>query len=229
MASIKVKFRPSVIADHEGTIYYQIIHERKQRQLLTDYHVFPNEWNNKGAKVLTVSDDYRRLSVQSIGQSIRWDVERLSRIVKRLDKGDLPYSAEDVVEEFRHYISNYSLFKFMDRIIAKLKKNGKLRTAETYRSALNSFRKFLINEYSGTNHYLMHDIMIDCIDSEIMEAYEAWNVRRGITPNTISFYNRILRAVYNRAVEDNIIDSKFPFKHLYTGVDKTVKRALPLS
>ena len=229
MASIKVKFRPSVIADHEGTIYYQIIHERKQRQLLTDYHVFPNEWNNKGAKVLTVSDDCRRLSVQSIGQSIRWDVERLSRIVKRLDKGDLPYTAEDVVEEFRHYISNYSLFKFMDRIIAKLKKNGKLRTAETYRSALNSFRKFLINEYSGTNHYLMHDIMIDCIDSEIMEAYEAWNVRRGVTPNTISFYNRILRAVYNRAVEDNIIDSKFPFKHLYTGVDKTVKRALPLS
>ena len=29
MASIKVKFRPSTVADHEGTIYYQIIHERK--------------------------------------------------------------------------------------------------------------------------------------------------------------------------------------------------------
>ena len=33
MASIKVKFRPSTVADHEGTIYYQIIHERKVRQL----------------------------------------------------------------------------------------------------------------------------------------------------------------------------------------------------
>ncbi len=28
MASIKVKFRPSTVADHRGTIYYQIIHER---------------------------------------------------------------------------------------------------------------------------------------------------------------------------------------------------------
>lgn len=28
MASIKVKFRPSTVADHEGTIYYQIIHFR---------------------------------------------------------------------------------------------------------------------------------------------------------------------------------------------------------
>ena len=41
MASIKVKFRPSAVAGREGTIYFQIIHERKVRQLLTDYHVFP--------------------------------------------------------------------------------------------------------------------------------------------------------------------------------------------
>ena len=62
-----------------------------------------------------------------------------------------------------------------------------------------------------------------------MEAYEAWHRQRGIAPNTISFYTRILRAVYNRAVEQEIIENKNPFKHVYTGVDKTVKRALPLS
>lgn len=50
-----------------------------------------------------------------------------------------------------------------------------------------------------------------------------------MAPNTISFYTRILRAVYNRAVEDNIIENRNPFRHVYTGVDKTVKRALPLA
>ena len=39
---------------------------------------------------------------------------------------------------------------------------------------------------------------------------------------------RILRAVYNRAVEKELIEQKFPFKHVYTGIDKTVKRAVPL-
>ena len=39
---------------------------------------------------------------------------------------------------------------------------------------------------------------------------------------------RILRAVYNRAVEKDLIEQKFPFKHVYTGIDKTVKRAIPL-
>lgn len=70
--------------------------------------------------------------------------------------------------------------------------------------------------------------MLDCLTSEIMEEYEAWHKGRGVAPNTISFYTRILRAAYNRAVEDDIIENRNPFRKVYTGVDKTVKRALPL-
>ncbi len=40
---------------------------------------------------------------------------------------------------------------------------------------------------------------------------------------------RILRAVYNRAVDEGIVIQTNPFRRVYTGVDKTVKRALPLS
>ena len=70
--------------------------------------------------------------------------------------------------------------------------------------------------------------MLDCLSSEVIEAYEAWHHNRGVTPNTISFYNRILRAVYNRAVEEDVIEDRNLFRHVYTGVDKTVKRSLPL-
>ena len=37
------------------------------------------------------------------------------------------------------------------------------------------------------------------------------------------------RAVYNRAVEDDIIVNRNPFRKVYTGIDRTVKRALPLT
>ena len=106
----------------------------------------------------------------------------------------------------------------MESIIVKLKQNGKLRTSETYTSTLKSFRKFRKDE----------DIMLDCITSEIMEEYEAWLKSKGLIPNSISFYTRILRAVYNRAVDNDIIENRTPFRKVYTGVDKTVKRALPL-
>lgn len=219
MASIKVKFRPSTVTDREGSIYYQIIHERKVRQLLTDYRVLPSEWDENRSMVTTDQKSERKPVILSIRERIRWDVERLAKIDRKLDADGLIYTADDVIDEFNRYAHEYSLFNFMESIIARLKQNGKVRTSETYRATLNSFKKFRKDE----------DIMLDSITSEIMESYEAWHRNRGVAPNSISFYTRILRAVYNRAVENDIIENRNPFRHVYTGVDKTVKRALPLS
>lgn len=219
MASIKVKFRPSTVVDHEGAIYYQIIHERKVRQLPTDYKVFPIEWDENRSMVTTSRQNERKSFILSIRERIRWDLERLNKIDRKLDANSLSYTADDVIEEFNRYSTEYSLFNFMESIIVKLKQNGKIRTSENYRSTLNSFKNFRKDE----------DIMLDCVTSELMESYEAWQKSRGIAPNTISFYTRILRAVYNRAVEDDIIENRSPFRHVYTGHDKTIKRALPLA
>ncbi len=229
MASIKVKFRPSTVAGREGTIYYQITHDRKLRQLHTDYHVFASEWDDKRSVVLIAPKCDRKLILVSICECIRRDVERLTRLVRRFDAHGVSYTADDVVEEYKRYISEYSLFHFMEGIIVKLKQNGKVRTSETYTAALNSFKKFLTGRSASNVLSPIADIMLDSINSELMEMYEAWNRQRGISSNTISFYNRILRAVYNRAVENDVIENRNPFRHVYTGVDKTIKRALPLS
>lgn len=219
MASIKVKFRCSTVADREGTIYYQIIHERKVRQLISDYKVFPSEWDESRSMVTATQANERKSLILSIRERIRRDLELFAMIDRKLQANGLIYTADDVIDEFNRYADEYSLFNFMESVIARLKCNGKIRTSETYRSTLNSFKNFRHGE----------DIMLDCLTSEIMEAYEAWHRKRGVAPNTISFYNRILRAVYNRAVENEIIENRNPFRHVYTGVDKTVKRALPLT
>lgn len=232
MASIKVKYRPSTIADpnadHPGAIYYQIIHERKVRQLNTEYHVMPDEWDDNRSMVTTKQSSERKSFILSIRERIRWDVERLTKIDKRLDAEGLSYTADDVIDEFRRYASEYSLFNFMESLIIKFKQHGKTRTSETYTAALNSFKKFLCEAKRQGRLQKDEDIMLDSLTSEIMEAYEAWHKQRGNSPNTISFYSRILRAVYHRAVEDDIIEDRNPFRHVYTGVDKTIKRALPL-
>ena len=40
---------------------------------------------------------------------------------------------------------------------------------------------------------------------------------------------RNLRAIYNRAVSVGLVFLRYPFKHVYTGIDKTKKRAVSLS
>ncbi len=218
MASIKVKFRPSAVAGHKGTIYYQIIHDRKPRQLLSKCRIYPSEWDEKRSMVKSACRPDRKLTILTVREHIRYDIERLVKIVRRFEKSGLTYTSDDIVDEFHRYSLEYSVFNYMEGIIIKLRQNGRFRTSEIYLAALNSFRTFRAGK----------DIMLDSINSDMMIDYEAWHRTRGNCPNTISFYTRVLRAVYNRAVEEDIIDNRHPFRRVYTGIDRTVKRALPL-
>lgn len=218
MSSVKVKFRPSSIAGIEGTVYYQIIHARKTRQLATEYKIFPSEWNERRCTLLVPQNSHRTSFVQSIRERIRWDMVRLNKIAIRLESQCISYSADDIILEFMTYARKYSLFNFMESLIVALKEKGKIRTSETYRAALNSFKKYRNNE----------DMTFDAFTSDVVEYYEASLQKQGISPNTTSFYMRILRAVYNRAVEKDIVEQQNPFRHVYTGIDKTVKRALAI-
>lgn len=89
MASVKVKFRPSSVVGHEGIVYYQIIHERKVRQLRTEYKVLASEWNENRSTVTTTLHSERKGYILSIREKIRLDIERLTKIVHRLDASGL--------------------------------------------------------------------------------------------------------------------------------------------
>lgn len=218
MASIKLKFNPSSTPHSLGTLYYQVIHQRIIRRISTSFHIFPSEWDMRLSSLSTSVAPTRRQTIASFRERIHLDIECFSRIIRSFEQRAIPYSAEDIIEKFRRYSSRLSLFSFMSSVIASLRANGKIRTAETYAATLRSFRKFRNEE----------DVMLDAFSPSLMEAYEAWLRNRGITLNTVSFYLRILRAVYNRALEEDMFDDRKPFRHVYTGVDKTVKRALPL-
>lgn len=218
MATIKVKYRPSNSADKEGAIYYQVIHERRPRQISTDYRVYRSEWNDQRSTVSCVSGSKRTSYILAVKEKIRADIDRLGRIIQNLERTRLNYTSEDVVTEYERLMEENSLFSYMEGIIVKLKYNGKIRTSETYRAALNSFRKYREGQ----------DIMLESLSRDVMESYESWQRNRGMAPNTISFYIRILRAVYNRAVEEELTEDRHPFRKVYTGIEKTVKRALPI-
>lgn len=218
MASVKVKFRPSTAKDREGSIYYQVIHERRPRQILTDYRVFSREWNAERSTVTCSNSSPRMPYILAVRERIKVDLDRVSRIIRNLEKTRLDFTADDIVQEYERIIDENSLFRYMESIIAKLKYNGKIRTAEAYRSTLNSFRKYRDEA----------DIMLEGMNRDVMEAYESWLRQRSIVPNTVSFYIRILRAVYNRAVEEGLTEDRCPFRKVYTGVEKTIKRALPM-
>lgn len=113
--------------------------------------------------------------------------------------------------------SKYSFVNFMTDIITQLHKNGQHKTWQHYRATLNSFMRFRQNM----------DLSLRKMDAAMMKAYEAYLKQQDVCRNTSSFYMRILRAVYNRAVEQELVTQQYPFRRVYTGIDKTRKRAIP--
>ncbi len=218
MASIKVKFRPSTSEGHEGKIYFQIIHERIVRQWYSDYRIFSDEWDSKKSVLVTSSRADRQSYLMSVRERIKWDKERFKRIITEFATKRENFTSDDIIGEFAIRQHQQSFFRFMESVIIRLRELGKQRTSETYTSALNSFRRFKNDE----------DVILDGFDSDLMESYEAYLLGKGLIPNSVSFHMRILRAVYNRAIEKGITEDKQPFRHVYTGVDKTTKRAIDI-
>lgn len=120
-----------------------------------------------------------------------------------------------------------SFTEFMASLILQFAREGRARTSETYASARRSLFKFTSEYISG----MADEVPFHVVTVDFIQAYEVWLRQRGVKPNTVSFYMRILRAVYNRAVESGYTEPRFipPFKRVYTGIAKTRKRALPLS
>lgn len=220
MATIKVKFRPSDVDSQEGSIYYQVLHDRVPRQIATPYKIMPQEWDERrGSVIIPREPAARKTLLASIRARIRLDVERLTRIIRRLDDSGVEYTGDDVCDEFRACSDRLSLCDYMGRAIIRLEENGKKSTSGNYRNARSSFKRFLSSKGDD-------DVMLDCLTPQMMEDYQAHLQARGIVRNTISFYMRQLRAVYNSAVDDGLIEQRNPFRKVYTGIDKTVKRAI---
>ena len=220
MATISIKFRAPSSVGKEGVLYYRVIHNRIARQLSSGYRLYPQEWDGRNMEVICPpgTGENRRRYLNSLKEALLEDTRRLRGIVSRFEHAGRPYTAGNVVEAYRSPADGPCFVSFADEIVAHLRKIGKERTSETYAAAVNSFMRFRQGR----------DVPLDGMDSDLMMAYGAYLSTVGVCPNTVSFYMRNLRAIYNRAVDKNLTVQRSPFKHVYTGIDKTVKRAVPI-
>lgn len=204
----------------EGTLYYQVLHNRVARQVNPGYKLFAGEWDAEKMEVIfPASSEQGRLDyLLSLQEALRKETQRMECSILRLERKGQPYTADDVVRAYLSQADEYGFVSFARNLAGQLGNIGRKRTAETYSSAANSLERFLGGK----------DVSLEEVDSYLMMAYEAHLKSTGICPNSISFYMRNLRSVYNRAVEKGIVAQQNPFCHVYAGIDKTVKRALPL-
>ncbi len=217
MTSIKLKFRPSTTPGKEGSIVFQLIYGRTVRRITSRYKIFAGEWNGEVGRIaLPTPSSPRYAHLVSVESALQWELNRLQRMVQE----SVPVNLDEIAANFSSGIDAMdSVFNFIRRQIHHKEQIGKVRSSETYRSMLNSFTCFR----KGV------DLTFDMMDGMLMELYEAWMRKCGLTRNSTSFYMRILRTNYKLAVEKGLTPDRHPFRNVYCGIDKTVKRSLPFS
>ena len=219
MASIRLKFRPSTTPGKEGSLVFQIIHGRSVRLITSEYKIFACEWDKDNGRIILpppLSPRYEYMA--SVKSDLQWQLDRLRRMTAESEKTADTVSLDEITANFSPCTDiSDSVFNFIRNQIRHKRQLGKVRSSETYRSMLNSLMHFRNGR----------DLTFDMVDGGLMELYEAWMLNGGLTRNTTSFYMRILRTNYKMAVEKGLTADRHPFRHVYCGMDKTVKRSIP--
>lgn len=211
MISIKVKFRASTVPTRIGAIFFQVIQHRVVKQITTPYKVYEHEWDEEYEVIRLDKSAYsRRTYLAGVEQKIIRDIDKLHLIASQTD------DMVTVIDFYAKSCRESTLFPFTERIFNELYATGRLKTAQSHRVALRSFSAFREGK----------DIDFSAITSHLIKQYEHYLKAKSLSNNTISFYMRLLRAVYNRAVGEGLTMQNYPFKGVYVGVDKTIKRAV---
>lgn len=221
MATIKLKYRSSSVKGNDGSLFFQIIHQRLVRQVNTCLHISDEEWNAKDASIIIspAACIDRKKYLLSVKVSLAECQEKLLAIISELDKKKLSYAADDVVTAYKTSLEITGIVSFARRLIEEMKIIGKRSMVKRFEATLNSLLRYTDGcEVAWRN-----------LTSTFVLGYEEFLIKRGLCRNSTSFYMRNLRAIVNRAVEQDYEVPRNPFRHVYMGVDKTVKRAVGLN
>ncbi len=118
------------------------------------------------------------------------------------------------------------VFAFGTELVEMNRRNGKFGTARNYERTLNSFGTFVTErKYVSSGRTGAKDISFSLMTGGLLIEYERWLSGRGVVRNSSSFYMRNLRSIFNKAVAVGAAAGCNPFAEVYTGIDKTRKKA----
>ena len=113
-----------------------------------------------------------------------------------------PFSPEALIKAIEGSKAATHLFPFLDELIGRLMKSGKISTADTYKTNRNTLRQFTSKQLLFTD-----------IDHRFLSKYESYLRERGLAHNTIADRFTTLATIINKAIQEQLLHKDYnPFK-----------------
>lgn len=201
-------------------LVFQVIHDRRKKLIYTRYHVKEETFDESEEKIINDDSVSTATDVAKINRELKKIKRTINARIRQLERTTDSFTVEDVLAQYIHKKNarqQFYLLRYIDTQIERKKTLKKDGTAAAYKSTRSSLSKFLNNS----------NIRMSEIDLRFIRRYEDFLHNSGVTDNTVSYYLRNLRTLYNQAMTDGYLpQGEYPFIKAQTRPAKTVKRAL---
>ncbi len=219
MASYGFNFRASTRSGRNpGKLYFRVAHGGESRSVTTSYHVFPDEWDPHGHRLIIRHDrGERSRELYDIESSMYCDLHRMEVLLREMSR-EGKYTVDHLIERYRSIATGNTLHAFTEKLSTEMEIHGQRRTAKAYRTAAARLKKF-----NGGS-----DLYPESFTAAFIYDFQQSLKAEGRSMNTISFYMRTLRAIYHKAIAAGYVAQRVenPFETVYTGISTTRKLAL---
>ena len=216
MSTVKTVLRKTKLSDGSYPIALRITKDRKSKFFQTTFRAFPKEWNPN-----TGNFTKNNANCTQNNRLLLKFKDRALKILTELEIEKEGFTLEDFEHRLRIQSNpiDKGVFDFWDEIIAEMISAGRTGNARANRDTYNSLKMF-----NKSKRLKFKDI-----SPAYLNKYEVFLRSRGGTDGGIGVRMRAIRALYNFAIERNLIKPEFyPFKtyKLSKLKGKGVKRAL---
>lgn len=224
MASIKLLLNKQRMLNN-GTfpLVFQFIHRRRKLLYYTKYHIFQQQLADGSLEVeYCEASLYSMKEIKEINRELKRDYKRFQNRILELERNNEEYLVDDIVEFKKKSHRSYLLMQYIETQISYKKKMGKDGIAAAYHSTYISLKKYI-----GMKSARKSDIRMEEINFSFVVGYEDYLNAQGLARNTINYYLRNFRTIYNSSIRDGFKPkSENPFTYIQTKPCKTIKRAI---
>lgn len=213
MASVTLMlYTHKKLKDGSHPIVISIIKDRKRRVISLGYSATDKQWSENKKTV-----NARHPKADELKKLIKKKKDAATKALFDLDGTGKPYTVDDIAD-YLGRTSKTSMFKeYTDQLIETMKQTGRHGNARAYQDALNAF-------YTFNNK---KDIDFKNINTRLLQRFQDCLLKKEVKVNSISVYLRTLRAIYNRAIKDEIVAERlYPYKGFKISEEPTIKRAI---
>ena len=221
ITSVKLMLNKSRILNNGSyPLVFQVIHNRRKKLLYTGYRVKEEVFDELEGKIMNgVSSTFTATEVVKMNRELRKMRNRIDTRIRQLERTREEFTVEDILTQnaFGTGKSQFYLLRYINAQIERKQELKKVGMAAAYKSTRSSLAKFI-----GCP-----DVRMSEVDLAFVRRYEDFLYSNGASGNTVSYYLRNLRSLYNQAVTDGYHPrGEYPFAKAQTRPAKTVKRAL---